>query len=36
MVKNLKFLYLLVGLVLLALVLAHTDLSQLWDQTVRV
>jgi|TARA_B100001964_G_scaffold84539_2_gene95396 uncharacterized protein (TIRG00374 family) len=35
-VKNLKFLYLLVGLVLLALVLAHTDLSQLWDQTVRV
>jgi len=35
-VKNLKFLYLLIGLGLLALVLAHTDLGQLWDQTVRV
>ena len=34
--KNLKFLYLLIGLGLLALVLAHTDLGQLWDQTVRV
>jgi len=35
-VKNLKFLYLLIGLGLLALVLAHTDLGQLWDETVRV
>ena len=34
--KNLKFLYLLIGLGLLALVLAHTDLGQLWDQTVLV
>lgn len=36
MVKNLKLLYLLVGLGLLAFVLALTDLGQLWDQTVRV